>query len=236
MNSHAAADNAAQAADRRHSLRIAFAITLVIGIALSAVVHWQMTRILERMAEVRSVSIANIMRNALWPEFERTLGDMRGHSAMELHTLAVRKGLHREVAVLMARSDVVKVKLYNLDGVTVYSSDPEQIGENKQGNAGFIAAAAGRTASQLTHRDSIDAFEERMEDRDVLSTYLPVVAEKKVIAVFEIYLDVTESVRDLSVVFWITAALFAVLLGMQLVALANLFRAPPKASRTKPGA
>jgi signal transduction histidine kinase len=94
----------------------------------------------------------------------------------------------------MQKLPVVKVKIYTLDGRTVFSTQASQIGQDKSTNAGFLAARAGHVASELTHRDTFSAFEQTIEDRDVLSSYLPIqrgMTTNPIEGVFEIYTDVT---------------------------------------------
>lgn len=89
---------------------------------------------------------------------------------------------------------VVKVKIYNLDGLTVFSTDPNQIGEDKSTNAGFLAARAGQVASELTHRDTFSAFEDTIVDRDIISSYVPIRSSDSgtsIDGVFEVYDDIT---------------------------------------------
>ncbi|MDH3600643.1 MAG: HAMP domain-containing histidine kinase [Candidatus Tectomicrobia bacterium] len=89
---------------------------------------------------------------------------------------------------------VVKVKIYTLDGRTVFSTQASQVGQDKSTNAGFLSARAGQVASELTHRDTFSAFEQTIEDRDVLSSYLPIqrgASTSPIEGVFEIYTDVT---------------------------------------------
>jgi len=91
-------------------------------------------------------------------------------------------------------TDVLKVKIYRLDGMTVYSSERAQIGEDKSANLGFQSAARGQTASELTTRGRFGGFDGEMYDRDLVSSYVPLRQEGRVEAVLEIYSDRTDSI------------------------------------------
>ena len=92
-------------------------------------------------------------------------------------------------------TDVLKVKIYDLSGMTVYSSERKQIGEDKARNVGFLAAARGGVASELTHRGAFGAFDGELYDRNLVSTYVPVRLGDRVEAVLEIYSDRTASIE-----------------------------------------
>ena len=94
-------------------------------------------------------------------------------------------------------TDVLKVKIYDLDGTTVYSSEPTQIGEDKSRNPGFLASARGQVASELTQRGRFGAFDAEVHRRDLVSTYVPVRVGDRVEAVLEIYADRTASIAFL---------------------------------------
>lgn len=149
-------------------------------------------------------AFANTVGEAQWRFIARSTDDgpdlLRAHPAIA--------GLRAEVRRHMRGLQVVKVKVYNLQGITVFSTDERQIGEHKAGNEGFRRARAGELVSDITRRDRFDAFDKVLSNRDLIFSYIPVArgGSGEPQAVFELYADVTDLLQAQKKATWQVAA------------------------------
>ena len=151
------------------------AIAVAAIVAAAILFRQHETNQLVAFAESQNVALARAFANTIWPRFATFVTSA---SEFEKETLAVQPEIpeiREAVKLVSAGLPVLKVKIYNLDGLTVYSSNAEEIGESKSNNPGFFSAARdGLPASKLAFRNAISSFEGTVQDRDLVESYLPV--------------------------------------------------------------
>ncbi len=155
--------------------------------------------------ETRSnVAITEVLSNAISSRY-RDLIETDTTEIREMggkHPAILR--LDAEVNRLMRGSKVLKVKIYDLNGLVIFSTDPSQINQDKSKNKGFLSAKSGKSVSNITFRDQFDSIEGMHSNVNVVASYIPTgrlpSGEPK--AVFEVYSDVTELFSHLQRLQW----------------------------------
>ena len=167
-------------------------VVVAAGVLLMALYKEIAADDLNDMAERSNSAVARVFSNVVWDSHAGflTTAHFLTADAIRAHpeTLAIRES----VLTKMRNLSILKIKIYDLNGLTVFSTDPQQIGEDKSGYEGFLAARIGSAASELTYRERFNAFEQMVENRDVLSSYVPITSASGAIeGVLEVYYDVT---------------------------------------------
>jgi diguanylate cyclase (GGDEF)-like protein len=201
----------------RYSQLIALAVLLAVVAALSLVYRGMVFDSMVEAETHASVALTKTFANAVWPAHAAFVARA---GSLERGTLAERpeiEALDNDLRRLSDGLSVVKVKIYDLEGLTVYSGDPHQIGEDKSANPGYQRARDGYPASNLTFREKMDSWEGEIAERHILATYVPVHVYEAapVEAVLEVYTDVTALVARIERAQW--KGLAAVLGSMALV-------------------
>jgi hypothetical protein len=126
-----------------------FSIASLISMVLAAVVlgaaYRQIaTNHLIELGERNNVALTQTLANSLWPQLRSfaNLAERLDVDALRLHPDFA--GLRQSVVEQMRDTKMVKVKLYNLDGRTLFSTEARQIGDDEGHNGGFLSARQGR--------------------------------------------------------------------------------------------
>jgi len=155
-----------------------------------------------------NVALTRAFANAHWPQYSQFVASAHQLSTAQLAAHAQNLSLRSDLLSQMRGLKLVKVKIYDLGGMTVFSSDPKQIGEDKSTNAGFLSARSGAVASEIVFREKFDAFEQVLVDRNLVSSYIPIrqAGDGRVEGVFEVYSDVSDLVAQLERTQWLIVA------------------------------
>ncbi len=151
------------------------------------------------------MALTQVFSNTLWPEFADFVEVAGGMTPDDIRAHPETAALREKVLAQMQGLTVVKVKIYNVDGLTVFSTQDSQIGEDKSSNPGFLSARGGVVANELSHRDTFSAFEGTINDRDLISSYVPVRvggADQPIEGVVEVYDDVTPLLAQINQTQW----------------------------------
>ena len=190
-------------------------VSVVIVAAILAVFYRELAvHSLIAMGEANNRAVTRLLANSVWPKLAPYLAAAEMLPADRLGEHPDRERFATALADNLRGLTVVKVKVYDMAGRTVFSSDPKQIGEDKSNNRGFLGAKVGQVTSELTHRNQISGFEGVIENADLLSTYIPVrrSTDGAVGAVFEVYDDVTPFLTRIERTQWMVAvAVFSLL-------------------------
>ncbi|NER81533.1 MAG: HAMP domain-containing histidine kinase [Leptolyngbya sp. SIO1D8] len=152
-------------------------------------------------AEETNVALTRVLANSLWQKYGPLLSSNQTLDNDALTEDADISVLYEEVLEQLEGLSVAKIKIYDLEGLTIFSTEESQIGEDKSQSSGFQSAKSGQVISQLEHRDTFKALQSTLADRHLLSSYIPVRTEGlngDIIGVFELYTDVTPLVQRIS--------------------------------------
>lgn len=201
------------------------AIVLAAGVAISWL-HWSSSiSQLSRMAEQNNVDLTITMGNSIWPRYAGFVSDAHQMTPDDIRVHPKTISLHRDVAELMRGTPILKVKMYDLNGLTVFSTETSQIGGDYRENLRYQEALGGGNATKLEYRERFNSISGTVNNRHVLSSYLPVRpggSSGRIEGVVKIYNDVKGFhallIREGIIQVVIVAAALVVVYGLLLLA------------------
>ncbi len=160
-----------------------------------------------RSGEQENVMLTRALASALWhhigplllsanvqPETEHEsdhhTDDHHGDTNLDLDEEHIRDW-DKIVQDLLSYTDAFKVKLFDRNGTTVYSTNAKEIGAHEALRAPLMTSLAGGVYSEVISDMSTRFAEE--DTRVLVETYVPIKDEAdSVVGVMEVYLDVSE--------------------------------------------
>ena len=184
-----------------------FSLTSFIFIAIVAIVlaisfNKQSNESLISFGERSNVVLTQAVSNTVWPKFK---GFAPEASHLSTDELLLHPKIHQTNDLVLnhiKNTPILKVKIFDLHGKTLYSTDHSQIGVIKDAEyPGSISAKTGQIISKLSNRDTFKGVDKTHHNRQVVSSYLPIrdydEAGFGIVGVMEVYYDVTEPFNDI---------------------------------------
>lgn len=159
----------------------------VVLILLSSYASYKLyERYVIRLAESNAINLASAIVDARRTALIRILDN-------PLQEHVSQTNLDSDLRAFVKPYSIVKIKMFSLSGVIVYSTDISLLGHDSTGNKHLEIALAGGESSTIQTKDQIDDLtDETRFDVDVVESYVPMFGvDNKVIGVFEIYQDMT---------------------------------------------
>jgi signal transduction histidine kinase len=176
---------------------VAFPVVLLAGIILFLAYRHVVLANLRAANEASARAVTSVFANTLWPEVRGFVDNARNMPVAALRGHATTKRLLADVTSMTRDSSLMKVKLYDRSGYTVFSTDPAQIGSDYSKKAGFRAALAGGLSSEFSHLDRFVGVHRTVRNAEIFGAYLPVQGARGAVeGVIEVYIDVTQQYHE----------------------------------------
>ncbi|WP_066705740.1 putative bifunctional diguanylate cyclase/phosphodiesterase [Curvibacter delicatus] len=174
-----------------------------------------------RHEQNRAEEFTQVFENSLWPLFKPVMENAQTDTPDVLQERVANVRLRETLSNMTRGTSVIRINIYTRNGISTFSTDPRQVGDSKRDNPGFLSAVNGTPISELTHRNQFATFEDTLQDRDVISTYVPIHSTEKgqerIDGVFEVYQDVTAFVQEADQhLKWVSAGVAGVLAALYL--------------------
>ncbi|MBL8833750.1 MAG: hypothetical protein JNL71_15265 [Rhodospirillales bacterium] len=179
--------------------KVAFAAGGIFALAAVSLSWLSYSHALEELAdtaEQSALSLNRLFANFLWPGYAAFAAQASGMSREDIRAHERTTAMFADVRDLARGTRILKVKLFDRAGLTIFSSETAQIGTSSYTSPGLQAALDGRVDCKLEYRARFEATDGPVFDRRVVSCYMPIhegPAAGAIAAIMEIYSDVTES-------------------------------------------
>ena len=175
------------------------AIVAMITFLFVGTYHWHQTTQLFSTAQQRNVELGRVLANLIWSRHANNLSTASRLPTQSLRSRPETAAIDAQLRDLAAGSSVVKLKIYNPAGLTLYSSQARQIGETKPHFPEFNRVVkTGHSGGHMSFREQFHALQGEKSNIHVVESYIPIFdLDGRASMVFEVYSDVTREVANI---------------------------------------
>jgi len=177
---------------RYYSIASAFAIVAATAV-LVFVSRQNAIDELVAASQSQNVALARSFANVLWPRYGHYLASQSIAGLDQPHARPETRQIDGILAGLTKGLPVLGIKIFNVDGRLVYTTEHGEAEDDSEPESGLAQALReGRAVSKLSFLDAISANEWKAHKQDLIVSYLPIRNDQdRIEGVFELYTDVT---------------------------------------------
>ena len=177
------------------------ALLFVLGAVVLALVHRsiEIDEYVEQ-TEVENLQMATSMAKTAWPLFQAFVAQASSLPLEELRQSPKIEEMDRLFRTMVGELPVLKIEVFDADGLIVYSPDSARIGRRKLPGSVALQASEARAPITVRHfRERFVGFRGEVKNRHLVSTYYPILSpDGTPEGVFELYTDVSFRAEHLS--------------------------------------
>lgn len=166
-----------------------------VGIFIYGVYNQDMSK-LEEIGERENMILAGFLSDLL----ETQIKDFITLEKRDTSTLLGSTPRRKTDSILKNYSknrSILKVKIFAPDGITLYSTNSSEIGANEANTPSIVNATQfQQPTSEMEFKGNFSSLSGTLFNRDIVETYIPIIANEQTIAIVELYSDVTDLVAD----------------------------------------
>ena len=192
----------------RHLVTL-FAVTAFLALSFSLALSLYLSNTFIQQEIINTTEESNhtltkVFINETYPDLKQYLA-LESSDSVDLNAQEAQaklKIVDDRIRNFMRETDILKVKIFNSAGITIYSTAHDQMGLDYSDRPGFQLAMQGKLTSLQSYRGKFAAMEGDVFERDLISSYVPIkISQGKIIGVAELYTDRSASIKRSELVF-----------------------------------
>ncbi len=142
-----------------------------------------------------NATLTKIFSNVIYPDIQADLVKIEQNMNAGSDYSSYYHSINNRIRTFVQDTDILKIKVLSVTGLTIYSTDSEQLGSDYSQNAAFQKALKGKLSSELTLREKFSTISGEVFNRYLISSYVPIKIDGKIIAIAELYSDRSSSIK-----------------------------------------
>jgi PAS domain S-box-containing protein len=178
---------------------VALLATVIVAVTLTLADNRVNVRNLTEISADKNSALAQAIMTASRRQIRDHLLATEALSFAETRALAASTDFQNLLDGYIRDLSILKVNIFNIEQVTVFSTDQSLIGLRLPQNVGVLGALNGEVVSDIVRQNSFNSHDQVVETQDLMQTYIPFLDDRgNVLGVFEVYSDVSPVLTRIS--------------------------------------